>query len=658
MANSLITKSDLPYEILDFAHITPADVKEAIELGIAQDQEQQMSISQWEGTLDITYLTKIETRAEIINRAVDYLYNVVACTGDKQLEQLELDYSEKLSAQNDNFYLNKAIYHNIKQLEQAITNGELAVQFEDKQLVQKYLRDFRRAGIELDEAQMQELRSYNARLATITTLFRQKVVTGMQNVSGEYGGESVDFQLPTSQPALAYIENATERARIQQASISRGSGVDAKSDTRELILEIVILRAKRARLLGYANHAAYVADDSTAKTIEAIDELLQSMVAPTMRMAQLEAEQLRADMQKAEGADAEFSASDWAYYAQKRKSEVGVSDKEISPYLELNRVVEQGIFYVAGILYDLHFTKRNDLVGHTEEAVVWEVKTSDDHPVGLFVTDYYTRAGKRGGAWMNSFHDASALTGKKPVVSNNMNLEKPDQGKPTLLTWDEANTVFHEFGHALHGLLTKTKYPTISGTSVPRDFVEFPSQVNEMWLGNRQVLEHMLRHYETGEKAPRSLIDKILTHDVEGEGFHMNEMLAAVYIDQAWHRLSPEEVPNDPAEVELFEARVLEQAKLANALIPPRYRSTYFNHVFAGGYAAGYYSYLWSEAFDADTVAWFSEQDNDGLSRQAGSKFAEAVLSQGYSRDPLESFRELRGRDVDTTFLLRRHGLL
>jgi peptidyl-dipeptidase Dcp len=378
--------------------------------------------------------------------------------------------------------------------------------------------------------------------------------------------------------------------------------------------------------------------------------MLSSMVPASVANADAEAEILR---EAAARDGVELAAWDWAFYSEQVRAErYAVDAAALRPWFELDRVLVDGVFRAAELLYGYRFTPRADLEGYHPDVRVWEVSDADGAQVGLYLGDFYAREGKRGGAWMSSFVRQSRLLGTPPVVVNNLNVSRAAPGQPTLLTLDEVNTLFHEFGHALHGLSSAVTYPRFSGTSVPRDFVEFPSQVNEMWALWPDILGHYARHVETDEPLPPSVVEAIDAAKLWGEGFGTLEYLAATLLDQAWHRITPGTEIGDPIE---FEQRALAEAGVASDLVPPRYRTTYFQHIFAGGYAAGYYSYIWSEVLDADTVEWFKE--NGGLRRENGDAFRTKLLSVGGSIDPLDAFRAVRGRDADPAPLLKRRGL-
>ncbi|NKY41682.1 M3 family metallopeptidase, partial [Cellulomonas septica] len=389
---------------------------------------------------------------------------------------------------------------------------------------------------------------------------------------------------------------------------------------------------------------------------DAVADLLARLAPVAVANARDEAAALREVLER-DHPGATLEPWDWAYYAEQvRQERRALDDARLRPYLELERVLADGVFRAATALYGLTFAERHDLTGYHPDVRVFEVFDADGSGLGLFLGDFWTRGSKRGGAWMNNLVDQSTLLDHPPVVVNNLNIPKPPPGEPTLLAWDEVITLFHEFGHALHGLLSAVRFPSQSGTEVPRDFVEYPSQVNEMWAWEPRILASYAVHHETGEPMPGEWVQTLLDARQDGEGFATTEYLAAALLDQAWYRLAPEHVPTDPADVEPFEAAALAAAGVDFAPVPPRYRTTYFNHVFASGYSAGYYSYIWSEVLDADTVEWFRE--NGGLRRENGDVFRARLLSRGGSRDPLASFRDLRGRDADIAPLLVRRGLL
>ena len=411
------------------------------------------------------------------------------------------------------------------------------------------------------------------------------------------------------------------------------------------------LRAERAAMLGYPNHAAYILERQTAQTVDAVNERLASLTPPAVANAQREA----ADLQAMLGDAGELAAWDWSFYTEKVRADRYAFDAEqLRPYFELNNVIERGVFFAANQLYGLTFEERPNLPTYHPDVRVWEVLDADGSPLGLFLGDYYARPSKRGGAWMNAYVSQTHLLGTSPVVANHLNIPKPPEGEPTLLTFDEVETAFHEFGHALHGFFSDVRHPYFSGTSVPRDFVEYPSQVNEMWAIWPEVLQNYAVHFETGEPMPADLLEKVLATQTFNQGFATTEYLAASLLDQAWHQITADEVP-DADGTEAFEAAALEAASVALDAVPPRYRSTYFSHIWNSGYSAGYYSYIWSEVLDADSVEWFKE--NGGLTRENGDHFRATLLSKGGSVAALDLYRAFRGAEPDVRPLLIRRGL-
>ncbi|WP_408895788.1 M3 family metallopeptidase [Nocardioides sp. R1-1] len=466
---------------------------------------------------------------------------------------------------------------------------------------------------------------------------------------GRAGSHLLTLVLPTAHPHLASLTDRDLRRRLSEAQRGRGSRGGAH-DTRAIALDILRLRAERARLLGFDNHAAVVTADNTAGTPKAVRSLLERLAVPAARNARAEQDAM-SDL-----AGFPVEPWDWAFYAERlRSARYDVDLAALRPWFEAERVLRDGVFFAAGRLYGLTFEERPDLPGYHPDVRVFEVRR-DGVPVGLYLLDLYTRDTKRGGAWMSSFVTRCDLLGiETSVVVNNLNVPKPAAGEATLLTWDETRTLFHEFGHALHGLLARATYPKLAGTAVFRDFVEYPSQVNEMWVLWPEVLASYAVHHETGEPIPAEVVDRLRAAETFNEGFATSEYLAAALIDLAWHELGPDEVPTDPAAVAEVEQRVLAAAGLDNPAVPPRYSTPYFAHSLSSGYASAYYSYIWSEVLDADTVAWF--RDNGGLTRANGEQYLRHVIGIGGTRDPLESYEEWRGRPAPIEPLLARRGL-
>ncbi|HEX6195636.1 MAG TPA: M3 family metallopeptidase [Jiangellaceae bacterium] len=675
-ANPLLTTSDRPYQLPNFEAIKPEHYAPAFEQGMAEHIAEIEAITDnpEPPTVENT-IVALERAGRLLSRVEANFSNIASSDTNDQIDEIETDVSPRLTAHQDSIYLNAALWERIKALYE--TRDELEIDAETRRLIERYHTDFVRAGADLAPDSQQRLREINEELASLSTAFKQRLLADTNDVAlvvddrsglaglsedaiaaaaeaatsrGLDGKYLINLILPTGQPSLASLENRDVRERLLNASLTRGArGND--NDTSAIATTVVRLRAERARLLGYPDHATYVLADRTAESTERLDAMLTQLVPPAVANARTEAEALQAEVDT-DGAGHALAPWDWAYYSERaRKAKYDIDAADLRPYFELDRVLRDGIFYAAGRLYGLTFTERHDLTGYHPDVRVFEVFNEDGSPLGLFLGDYFTRPSKRGGAWMSTFVDQAHLLGTKPVVVNNLNIPKPPDGQPALLTFDEVNTAFHEFGHALHGLFSDVTYPRFS-MSVSWDFVEYPSQVNEMWATWPEVLANFAKHYGTGEPLPRELLDRLLASQQWGEGFKTTEYLGATLLDQAWHRLGPDAVIDD---VTAFEEQALIDAGIHYPLVPPRYRTTYFAHIFAGAYGAGYYSYIWSEVLDADTVEWFKE--NGGLLRENGDWFREKLLSRGGSVAEMDAFREFRGRDPKIEPLLQRRGL-
>src|SRR3954447_8190098 len=671
--NPLATPSALPFGLPPFAGISLEHCREALLAGMAEQRAEVAAIvgSDEPATFENTVVA-LERSGRLLSRAALVFGNLASSVSTPRLREIERELAPLEAAHADALRLDPELFARIDAVHAARHESDLDE--EAVRLVERYHLDFVLSGAQLDEAGRARLTELNQELSELSTTFGQNLqmatesaavrVTDAAELDGlddeelaAAAGAAADrgvegylltLLLPTGQPVLAKLRNRELRRRVFEASISRASS--GEHDNRPVAARMAQVRAERARLLGFATHADLIAADQTAKTTEAIDAMLGSMVAPSVANADKEADAL-AEAAARDGV--ELAAWDWAFYSEQVRTErYAVDTAALRPYFELDRVLSDGVFHAAGLLYGYRFTPRPELAGYHPDVRAWEVTGTDDAPVGLYLADVFAREGKRGGAWMSSFVTQSRLLGTQPVVLNNLNITKPAAGQPTLLTLDEVTTLFHEFGHALHGLFSAVTYPRFSGTSVPRDFVEYPSQVNEMWALWPEVLGHYARHIETSEPLPASVVEAIDAAKLWGEGFGTLEYLAATLLDQAWHRITPDTEIGDPVE---FEQRALEAAGVASRLVPPRYRTTYFQHIFAGGYAAGYYSYIWSEVLDADTVEWFKE--NGGLRRENGDTFRGRLLSRGGSVDPLAAFRAVRGRGAAPAPLLRRRGL-
>ena len=685
--NPLAIESALPYHYPSFDKIKDEHFVPAIEAGMREQLKEIEPIanSSDKPTFDNS-IVALERTGRLLDRAQRTFSNLNACDTNPTRQKIEKEMAPKLSAHRDQIFLNPKLFARLQELYDkqdkfAAANpsgGGLGLDPESAYLLERYYKDFVRAGAKLSDADKEKLKKINAELATLQTQFEQNVLkernassvvvdrkeqlAGLTNnqmagvvaaakAEHKEGKLVIQLQNTTGQPLLGSLQDRPLRERIMQTSLSRNSK-GGEFDTRDIVLRTAQLRAEKAKLLGYANWAAYQLEDQTAHDVPTVNKLLAHLAPPAMANAKREA----ADMQKIvddEKSGFQIAACDWDFYSEKvRKAKYAFDESQLRPYYELNHVIIDGVFYAAGKLYGLTFKERRDLPVYQPDVRVWEVYDRDGKPLAIFIGDYYARPSKQGGAWMNAYVQQSGLFGTKPVVANHLNIPKPPPGEPTLLTQDEVRTAFHEFGHALHGMFSNVKYPRFSGTSVPRDFVEYPSQVNEMWARWPDVLKNYARHYKTGEPMPQALLDKVEAAEKFNQGFKTTEYLSASLLDQAWHQLNPGEVPKDAV---AFEADALHNAGVDFAPVPPRYRIFYFSHAFAHGYSAGYYSYIWSEVLDADTVEWIKE--HGGLKRENGDRFREMLLSRGGSADALGLFKNFVGRDPYIEPLLKRRGL-
>ncbi|MDO4243457.1 MAG: M3 family metallopeptidase [Actinomyces sp.] len=666
----------------DFAAVANEDIEPAIRAGMAAQRAEWEAVATdaAEPTVANT-VAAVERSGALLSRALTVLETLTSATHCPDLDALEEALAPELSAHHDAYALDRRIYRRFATLDglvdaasrtgaQPVDADGRVIEEETARCIRLAVEDFERNGVGLTGAEATRLREINARLTALSSRFSTLVARAMH---------AAGVANCTVTPELATTEPHSARVELLATAMSRG--LSGPEDTRAIVLEMTALRAERARLLGFEHHTALVAAESSARTTRAVHDMLHRLAPAAManarRDAQTYAARMAADPLTAPGE--EFGPADWPRYeAQERRERFGVDDATLAPYLELDSVVGRGMFYAATRLYGITFHEREDLAAHMYDPMVrvWEVRdrtedpscdeaTEDGRPdplLGLFVADFYAREGKQGGAWMNTLTDAGHLTGTRPVVINCLNIERPSTG-PTLLTWDEVVTAFHEFGHALHGLLTDTHWPSAAGTSVPADVVEFPSQVNEKWALHPQVLASYAVHVDTGRPMPADLVDRLRGQGSFAQGYATTEYLGAALLDQAWHTLTPQEVPADAGLVEDFEHRALASAGIDDALVPPRYRTTYFEHVFGGGYAAAYYAYIWSEVMDADATDWFRTDglgavDGDlGLNRAAGERFRREFLARGDSRDALESYRRFTGREPRIAPLLERRGL-
>ena len=683
--NPFVRESTLPYKLPPLDQIKNEHFVPALEAGMAEQRQEVTAIatSKAAPTFENT-IVALERSGQLLTRASTVFFILSSSHTNPVIEQAQTDMAPKLSAHTDAIFLDPALFARVKKLYGQ--RQALKLDPESLRLLERYHTNFVRAGANLSDAQKTELRALNEKISSLTTEFRQLVLKGdnaaalvidaradldgftdqqiavaaeAAKARGQEGKWVLTLLNTTGQPPLSQLKNRAVRERLFKASIGRGwSG---EFDTTQAIAAIVKLRAERAKLLGYPHHAAYVLEDETALTADAVNGMLHQLAPAAVANARKEAaemQQLIDAQAKANGTPTfQLQAWDWDFYAEQvRAQKYAYDEAQVRPYFEMNRVLVDGVLFAAQELYGVSFKERKDLPVYQEDVRVFEVFDKDKSPLGLFLVDWYARSNKRGGAWMNSFVEQSRLMGNKPVVTNNLNIPKPPAGQPTLLTWDEVTTAFHEFGHALHGLFSDVRYPQFSGTSVPRDFVEYPSQYNEMWATEPRVLANYAKHYQSGAAMPKELMDKVLAARKFNQGFATTEYLAAALLDQTWHQLPPGKTP--PAGgVARFEAQALQAAKMEFAPVPPRYRSSYFGHIFSSpiGYSAGYYAYIWSEVLARDTEHWF--KTHGGLKRENGDLLRSKVLSKGFSADSLTIFRDFYGKDPDIGPLLEARGL-
>ena len=674
-SNPFAAPSSLPFNYPPFDKIKNEDFGPAYAEGMRQQAAQIEAIANNKAapTFDNT-IVAMEGSGRLLNRVGSAFNTLTGSYTNDTLIALDKELAPKLSAHSDAIRLNPKLYARIKALYDKRT--KLALDAESQYLIERYHTDFVRAGAQLSDADKQKLKAMNGQLAALSTQFAQNVLkeanasalvvntreelAGMSDkqiavAAAEAKKRSLDgkFVIPvvntTQQAGLSVLTNRATREKLLAASLARGAR-GGEFDNTGVVLQIAKLRAERAALLGYPNYAAYNLEDQTAKTTGAVNSLLAEFAKPAVNNARREA----AEIQKAIDADKggfQAAAHDWAFYSDKvRQQRYAFDASQLRPYFELNNVLQNGVFFAANKEFGLTFKERKDLPTYDADVRTFDVFDADGKQLAIFTIDPYARSTKRGGAWANAWVGQSKLLGTRPVIANNHNIAKPAAGEPTLLTYDEVRTTFHEFGHALHSMFSDVKYPRL--TRVPRDYVEFPSQVNEMWMAWPEVLANYAKHYQTGAPMPKELLEKVQASQQFNEGFRTTEYLAASLLDQAWHQLTPGQIPTD---VLAFEADALKKAGVDFALVPPRYRTTYFSHTFSGGYSAGYYGYLWAEKLDADTVNWFKE--HGGLTRKNGDHFRKTLLSRGGTMDAMQMYRGFSGRDAQVGPLLEKRGL-
>lgn len=676
--NPFFSPSTLPFGAPDFSKITEAHFRPAFEKGMADQMAEMNAIA--DSAEEPTFVNTIEAMersGEVLTRVQRVFFNLSSAHSTPEIQKIQVELSPKLAAHSDNILLNQKLFARVQSLWER--KDQLGLDSEQQRLLKDTYEKFVRAGAQLTEEQKTRVRAINERSSSLSTEYQnnllaitkersvlvddESLLQGMSSdqiaaaaqqakTRGQEGKWLLTITNTTRQPILASLQNRELRERVWEASAYRGLGRDGGIDNRAIVLELASLRAEKAKILGYANHAAYALEQSMAKDPAAAIKMLTDMVPAVANKAKEESAAI-AELMQVDGIDGEVQPWDWEYYAEKvRQRKYELDDAEVRQYLLLDNVLKNGVFFTMNRLFGVEFKERFDIPVYHEDVRVFDVIDADGTPLGLFYADYFERETKRGGAWMSSFVNQSGLLGSQPVIVNVMNIPKPADGAPALISFDHASTMFHEMGHAVHGLFSDVKYPSLAGTSVPRDFVEFPSTFQEDFAIHPEVLKNYAKHHTTGEVLPAELLEKIIAAKTFNQGYDTFEYLSSALLDLEWHSLSPNQVPKD---MEQFEAEVLQRRGVSMNAVPPRYKTAFFAHVWPGGYSASYYAYMWSEVLAADSFAWV--RDNQGLSRESGDRFRSSVLSRGGSVDPMDQYRNFIGREPEVDGLLIRRGL-
>ncbi|WP_242138962.1 M3 family metallopeptidase [Sphingomonas sp. TREG-RG-20F-R18-01] len=676
-ANPFAQRSTLPYQAPPFDQIHDADYQPAIEQGIAESLAEVRAIADNPAapTFDNT-IVAMERQGQMLARAQSAFGQVTQANTNPALQATQAALAPKLAAYNDTIYLDPKLFARVKTLSDR--KASLKLDAEQTMLLDEYYKSFVRAGAQLSPADQTTLRDLNKQISTAGITFRQRLLAATKagalvlddpaRLAGMAPGEvqsaardATDRKMPgkyllplqntTGQPALESLTDRGTRKALFDQSWTRTEKGDA-NDTRAAILQLIALRTRKANLLGYKTWADYSLAEQMAKTADTARGFLDALDAPTAAAQAAQVGELQQTID-AEHGGFKLQPWDWDLYAEKvRKAKFDLDLNQTKPYLEIWNVLENGVFYAANQLYGLSFKRRTDIPTYHPDIRVYEVFEEGGKPLGLAYFDYWKRDNKSGGAWMNSFVRQAKIFGTKPVISNTANFTKPADGQPGLVTFEDVRTMFHEFGHGLHGLFANQTYPTLSGTAVARDFVEFPSQFNEHWALEPRVLAHYAHHYQTGAPMPQALVDKIKRAETFNQGYSFGETLAAAQLDMAWHSVPSSAVPTD---VDAFEAKALGATGLDVAHVPPRYRTSYFAHIWGSGYAAGYYAYLWTDMIQQNVYDWFVQ--HGGMTRANGQRFRDLILSRGHTQDYNVMFRTMTGHDPQVAPLLHKHGL-
>jgi len=678
-SNPLLVPSSLPLLAPEFGKVKDEHFSPAFEKGIKEQLEQvQIIADSKEPPSFENTLIALEKTGDTLRRVQAIFFNLSSAHTNDKIQEIEQDIAPKLAAHSDNILLNKKLFARVEAL--WVKRAEFVDWNEEKQrLLKEYYESFVRAGAKLNDAEQSKIREINERLSTLTTQFQNNLLAltkersvliddvkrleGMSaaeiaaaaeaaTTKGKKGRYLLTITNTTRQPVLTSLKNRETRKQVWEASANRGLGEKAGLDNRPLVLELAKLRAQRAQILGYASHAAYTLENQMAANPTAAFKMLQDLVPGVLSKAKVEAGEIQSAMQK-DGINDAVQPWDWEYYAEKVRAEkYQVDENVIKQFFELDNVLTNGVFYTFGKLYGVSFRERKDLPVYHPTVRVFDVVGNDGKQIGLFYADYYQRDSKRGGAWMDAFVNQSRLLKQMPVVVNVMNIPQPAEGEPTLLSLDHVMTMFHELGHGVHGLFSSVEYPTLSGTSVPRDYVEFPSTFHEDWAIHPEVLANYAKHHKTNESLPRELLEKSIVASKFNKGYETLEYLSAALLDLGWHSIGAD---MQIESVEEFEKKLLKQYDVDYAPVPPRYKSAYFAHVWAGGYSAGYYAYLWSEVLAADAFSYM--RDRGGLTPENGKLFRDTILSRGGTREVMKQYVDYRGKEPGVDSLLERRGL-
>ena len=676
-ANPFAKPSTLPYHAPAFDRIKDTDYQPAIEAGMAEQRREIAAIAN--NTAAPTFentIVAMERSGQLLERAGNAFNGVTGANTNDTLQAAEAALAPKYAAHGDAIALDAKLFARVKTLYDK--RAALNLTPEQTRVLVKTYENMVRAGAQLTPAQKTRMTALNAELAQLTNTFNQKLLAATKagalvvddkaklaglseaeiaaaadaaKARGLDGKWAIPLQNTTQQPLLAKMTDRPTREALFKASWTRTTKGDA-NDTRAIIAQIAQLRAEKAKLLGYPTYADLSLADSMAKTPKIASDFMRQLATPLAVEQKREAAELQA-LVKQEGGDFTLQPWDWDFYSEKlRKARYDLNQDELKPYFEITKVLENGVFEAARQMYGLTFKKRTDIPVYHPDVTVYEVFEANGQPLGLAYFDYWKRDNKRGGAWMSNYVNQSKLFGTKPVVFNVGNFTKPAAGQPALVTFDDVSTMFHEFGHALHGLFANQTYPSVSGTATARDFVEFPSQFNEHWALDPAVLPKYAVHYQTGQVIPPALVERIKRASTFNSGYSVGEALAAAQMDMSWHALTADQPRQD---ADAFEAKALAATGLDTANVPPRYRSSYFQHVFGSGYAAGYYAYQWTKMLDTNAYEWFER--NGGMTRANGQRFRDMVLSQGDTQDYATMFRAFYGRDPEIAPMLKDMGL-